>query len=243
MLAPRSPHTAGHRLALWMFVGILLGAGISAAGIGAVGSFSDAPRAAVGSFSTAASSPLRITGLSVNPNPVSQGSQFTVSVQVTGGAQPYSYGWNSVPGGCPIPGNISSWTCSLSSSGQYSVGVIVKDAGGNQTSAAQGFNVSSNNGNQNGKSGSSNGNGNGSNGFNLSAFGPFLVYGLIAAVVAFALLVALTVGVIVIAVVLSRRLPRQPRGSVVCASCQAAAPAGSKFCPSCAAPLTPPKQA
>lgn len=227
----------GRWIGLWMIVGILLGAGVSIAGVVR----EDHPWSALGSaVSPEGSGPLTINGLSVNPNPVSAGSQFTVNVQVSGGDPPYSYSWDSVPSGCPSPGNTPSWQCSISSPGEYMVGVNVADSGTNHTSASQNFNVTSSNGNGNGKSGSSNGNG--SNGFNLSAFGPFLFYGLVIGLIAFALLVALTVGVIMIAVVLSRRLPRPPRGGLVCASCQATAPPGSKFCPSCAAPLAPPKK-
>jgi hypothetical protein len=204
-----------------------------------------APLAIVPAAAPGASPPLTINGLVVSPNPVTAGSQFVVNVQVSGGVTPYTYGWNSIPGGCPMPGNRSSWQCTLSSPGEYLVAVNVADSGGNHASASQSFNVTSNNGNGgsggngNGKSGSSNGNN--SNGFNLSSFGPFLFYGLIAGVVAFGLLVALTVGVIAIAVILSRRLPRPPRGQLVCGKCQSAAPAGAKFCPACAAPLAPPK--
>jgi len=93
-----------------------------------------------------------------------------------------------------------------------------------------------------------NGNGNGSNshnsngsGFNLSSFGSFIIYALIAGIVGFALLVALTIGVIAIAVILARRLPRPPRGALVCGSCQGKAPAGSKFCPACGTAIPPAK--
>ncbi|HXQ79295.1 MAG: zinc ribbon domain-containing protein [Thermoplasmata archaeon] len=188
-----------------------------------------------------ANSPLTINSLTVSPDPVSEGSQFSVDVQVSGGQAPYIYNWGPVPGGCPNPGNTASWGCTISSSGEYSVGVNVGDSGSNHTSASRTFNVTSNGGSGNGGGKSGNSNGNGSNGFNLSSFGPFLLYGLIAGLVVFALLIILTVGVIAIAVILSRRLPRPPRGTLVCAKCQATAPAGSKFCPSCAAPLTPPK--
>jgi len=199
---------------------------------------SPAPRVAM---VPGANSPLAINSLNVNPNSVSESSPFTVDVQVSGGQTPYTYNWGPLPGGCPNPGNTASWGCTISSAGEYSVGVNVGDSGGNHTSASRTFNVTSNGGSGNGGGKSGNSNGNGSNGFNLSSFGPFLLYGLIAGIVGFALLVVLTVGVIAIAVILSRRLPRSPRGQIVCGKCQATAPAGSKYCPACAAPLTPPK--
>jgi len=191
---------------------------------------------------TASLSPLSVS-VSVSPQTVAEGSYFTVTAMVQGGNGPFTYNWNGIPGNCPMPGNVSSWSCSLDSSGNYMVGVTVTNTTGASGIGSQSFTVTSNggdgNGNGNGNGGSSS-NGNGSNGLNLSSFGPILVYGLIAGIIAFALLVALTVGVIMIAVTLSRRLPRQPRHGVVCASCHATAPAGSKFCPACAAPLPPP---
>jgi hypothetical protein len=189
---------------------------------------------------TASASPLSVS-VSVNPQTVDENSMFTVTATVSGGSGPFTYNWNSFPQGCPTPGNLSSWTCSLGSSGQYTVGVSVTNGAGASGSGSQSFTVTSNggngNGNGNGNGGSSSNNG---SGFNLSSFGPILVYGLIAGIIVFALLVALTVGVIMIAVTLSRRLPRIPRHGVVCASCHATAPGGSKFCPACAAPFPPP---
>jgi hypothetical protein len=220
---------------------VLLVGGFSFAGVGAA----HTARAFVGTgvaVAPSANPPLTINGLSVNPNPATQGSQFSVSVQVSGGLSPYNYNWNSVPGTCPAPGNSPSWQCSISSPGQYSVGVIVTDSGVNHTSASQSFTVSSNGGSGGGGGGSGSSKDNGSNGFNLSSFGPLLIYGLIAGIVGFVLLVALTVGVIMIAVILSRRLPHQPRGRLVCGKCGTRAPAGSKFCPACASPIAPPEK-
>jgi hypothetical protein len=194
------------------------------------------------STAPSASPPLAITSISISPNPVNAGSQFSVNAQVSGGVPPYNYNWNSIPGGCPSVGNSAGWQCTLSSAGEYSVGLSVTDSGVNHTTASQSFNVTNGNGNGNGGNGNGkNSNGNGSNGFNLSSFGPFLLYGLIAGLVAFALLVALTIGVIAIAVILARRLPRAPKGQLVCGSCKSTAPVGSKFCPACAAPFSAPK--
>ncbi len=239
-----SEHRVGRRVGSWVGVvvvsAVLLVGGFSLVGVVTAGAAHASPAARV-AIAPGANSPLTINSLTVSPNSVSPGSQFSVDVQVSGGVTPYTYNWGPLPGGCPNPGNTASWGCTLSSPGEYSVGVNVADSGGNHTTASRSFNVTSGGGGGSGggKSGSSNGNG--SNGFNLSSFGPLLFYGLIAGIISFALLVALTVGVIAIAVILSRRLPRPPRGNLVCGKCQAAAPAGSKFCPACAAPLTPPK--
>jgi membrane-bound inhibitor of C-type lysozyme len=188
---------------------------------------------------------LSLSGFSVQPNPVSQGSQFTVSVQVSGGLQPYSYGWGPMPPGCSA-GNTQSWSCSESQSGgPYVIGVHISDNSGQQLSAQRSVNVTCNggscgNGNHSGNNNNgNNSNGNGSGGFNLSSLGPFLIYGLIAGLIVFALLVTMTVALIMIAITLSRRLPRVPRHGIACPSCHAMAPPGAKFCPACSAPLMP----
>lgn len=222
----------GRQTMLWVgvcaVVGVLLMSGLVPSG------GRDAPRL------TASASPLSVT-LTVNPQTVSEGTMFTVTAMVSGGQGPFTFNWNNLPSGCSVPGNVSSWTCSLSSAGQYSVAVSVSNHSGATGSATQSFSVTSSGGNGNGNgNGGSSSNNNGSNAFNLSSFGPILVYGLIAGIIVFALLVALTVGVIMIAVTLSRRLPRIPRHGVVCPSCHATAPGGSKFCPACASPLPPP---
>jgi len=199
--------------------------------------------AAPGSTMGTAEASLQVA-ITVSPPTISAGTQFNVSAQVMNGAGPFTFDWAGVPNGCN-PQPMSWWLCTLSSPGQYSVSVTVTNGTGASGSATQGFSVTSNSGNGNGNQGNSNGNNNngnnGSNGFNLSAFGPLLFYGLIGGIIAFALLVALTVAVIIIAVTL-RRLPKPPKGGMVCSTCQATAPAGSKFCPSCAAPLGPPKK-
>jgi hypothetical protein len=182
----------------------------------------------------------------VAPPTVTVGTQFNVSAQVSGGIGPFTYVWSDVPSGCtaqPLPW----WLCTLDGPGNYSVSVTVTNGTGARGSATQGFTVTSNggsgngggNGNGNGNQGNSNNNNNnnGSNGFNLSSLGPFLFYGLVAGIIVFALLVALTVGVILIAVTLRRRLPPPPKGGRVCSACQSTAPADAKFCPACAAPL------
>jgi hypothetical protein len=188
------------------------------------------------------SGPLTITSFTVSPNPVTQGSSFSVNVQASGGAQPYNYAWNVFPPGCSA-GNGPSWSCTLGNTGSFPINVTVSDSGGNHTSQQVSLTVTSSggngNGNNNGNGSNNNNNNNGS--FNLSGLGNILAYALIGAIVSFALLIVLVVGVLITAVTVVRRLPKQPRGQWVCGACQAKAPAGSKFCPSCAAPLTPPK--
>ncbi|MGA9044514.1 MAG: hypothetical protein ACLPP2_07455 [Thermoplasmata archaeon] len=227
-------HRFGRRTVVWMGVFVVVGVLL----LGGLASSGGRPE----SLARAAASPLSVS-VTVSPQTVSESSMFTVTAVVSGGPGPFSYSWNTYPVQCPSPGNVSSWTCALDSSGQFTVGVSVTNAEGASGSGSQSFTVTSSGGNGNGNgngNGGSSSNGNGSNGLNLSSFGPILVYGLIAGIVVFALLIALTVGVIMIAVTLSRRLPRIPRHGVVCASCHATAPGGSKFCPACAAPLPPP---
>lgn len=185
--------------------------------------------------------------ITVSPSPATAGNPVTFTAQVSGGVGPYTFVWYNTPPGCNGAPE-ASWQCTISSPGNYMINVTVTDSAGDHGNASQTFTVTSNEGNGNGGSGNGNGNGNGShsngngsNGLNLSSFGPILVYGLIAGVIVFGLLVALTVGVIMIAVTL-RRLPKIPKGAVVCATCQATAPPGAKFCPACAAPLGPPKK-
>lgn len=215
-------------------VGVLLFIGLLASAGSAVGASGTSTGA--GSALAPANPPPLMVGIDVNPNPVSQNSQFEVSASVSGGVFPYTFSWSS-PNGCPTPGNTSSWSCSLGSTGNYPIGLVVTDSNGTRVSSSGSVTVTSG-----GNDGSGNGsNGNGSNGFNLSSFGPILLYGLIAGLVVFGLLVALTVGVFLIAVTL-RRLPRPPRGGLECGSCHATVPGASKFCPQCGASLTPAKQ-
>jgi len=225
-------HRSGRRARAWCGVCVVVA-------ILLVGGFASGPARA--SKLVVASSPSLTVSLSVSPQTPTQGSSFSISALASGGVPPYSYVWNGAPQGCNPQPN-PSIQCTISGSGQYSIGVTVTDQNGTQATNSQNFEVTSS-GNQGNGNGNNNGSGgNGSNGFNLSSFGPLLFYGLIAGLIGFVLLIALTVGVIMIAVILARRLPRQPRGKLVCGSCQAHAPAGSKFCPSCAAPLGPSKQ-
>jgi len=215
---------------LWLVVAVLV--------IGALPAVTARP----GTAEVAPAASLQVS-IVVSPPTVTVGTQFNVSAQVTGGNGPFSYVWSNVPSGCN-PQPTPWWLCTLNSQGQYSVSVTVTNGTGAQGSTTQSFSVTSNsgggNGNGNGNQGNSNGNSNGnngSNGFNLSSFGPLLLYGLLGGIIAFALLIALTVGVIMIAVTLRRRLPQPPKGGLVCPACQSAAPADAKFCPACAAPL------
>jgi len=229
----------GHHLGWHGGLGLVVGLVVAMIVIGALPSVSARPAS-----SQAAPEASLSVSISVNPPTVSAGTQFNVSAQVMSSQGPFTFDWTNVPAGCNAQ-PMSWWLCSLSNAGQYSVSVTVTNGTGVSGSATQGFSVtsSSGNGNGNGNGGNSNnnnGNSNGSNPFNLSSFGPLLFYGLIGGIIAFALLVALTVGVIIIAVTL-RRLPKPPKGGLVCPACHATAPAGSKFCPACAASLGPPK--
>lgn len=226
----RSGSRWGWKAGLWFVVAVLV--------IGALPIVSARP----GTGEAVATASLQVS-VNIAPPTVTAGTQFNVSAQVSGGAGPFSYDWTSVPSGCnPQPS--PWWYCTLTSPGTYSFSVTVSNSTGVQGSGTQSLTVTSDtgNGNGNGNQGNSNNGNNNSNGFNLSSLGPLLFYGLIAGVISFALLVALTVGVIMIAVTLSRRLPKSPKGGLVCSACQANAPADAKFCPACAAPLGPTKK-
>ncbi len=181
--------------------------------------------------------PLQITSFDIQPQTVTVGNSVSFNVQATGGDPPYSYSWSGLPNGCN-GGDQSSWSCSPGSSGTYSVNVQVSDSGGNQTQTSGSLTVQNS-----GNSGSgSNGNNSGGNLSNLfSGLGGFLELALVGALVSFFLLVALTIGVLIIAVTLARRLPKPVRHGATCPSCGVVAPPGARFCPSCAAALTPPK--
>jgi hypothetical protein len=192
-----------------------------------------------------ATTPPLTVAITISPPTVTQGVTVNITAHPSGGVPPYSYFWFNTPPGCS-PKPTPTWFCTEHQSGQFMVNVTVTDHNGTEANASQTFTVTSNNGGSGGN-GNGNGNGNGSkngnnnsNGLNLSSFGPILVYGLIAGIVVFALLVTMTVALVMIAITLSRRLPRIPRHGVVCGSCQASAPPGAKYCPTCAAPLTPP---
>lgn len=190
-------------------------------------------------FALGESSPssLQITNFNIQPQTVTVGNSVSFNVQVTGGDPPYSYSWSGLPNGCNSEDQ-SSWSCNPSSSGSFQVNVQVSDSGANQTQTSGSLNVQNS-----GNSGSgSNGNGSGGNLSNLfSGLGGFLEVALLGALVSFFLLVALTAGVLIIAIVLARRLPKPNRHGVHCSGCGTVAPPGARFCPACAAPLTPPK--
>lgn len=68
-----------------------------------------------------------ISSFSASPNPVSPGSETTLSVSVTGGTSPYSYSYTNLPTGC-TSADTSSLTCTPTSAGNYSVTVTVTDS-------------------------------------------------------------------------------------------------------------------
>lgn len=218
-------------IGLWVVAAGMLVAALPTPGVGGV-HVAGAKGGALLATSPALAPPLTVS-ISISPNPVTSGIQFSVNAAVSGGVSPYTYNWQTVPPGCSAPGNVPSWQCTLSQTGTSSIQVRVTDQNGTQVSNSQSVTVNSNGG------GGGGGKSNSSNGFNLSGLGGFLTYALIGAIVAFALLVALTVGVLAIAVILARRLPKQVkvRGGLVCPNCKASAAADAKFCPACGTPF------
>jgi len=224
-------------------VAVLIGAFV--AGPVSPGGFAGATGAAsIGSVSgtapLAGPPPLKITSLSVAPQTAYVGSSVSFSVQVNGGTTPYSYNWNTLPPGCS-PQPQASWQCSPSGTGQFNVTVQVFDVHGNQTQASRTLSVVNNGNGTGGNNKGGNGGNSSGNGLNLSGLGGMLQLVFIGALVAFGLLVALTIGVLVIAATLARRLPKTSKAALVCPSCQSAAAVGSKFCPACGAAMNPPK--
>ncbi|MFZ1023058.1 MAG: hypothetical protein WAN87_02860 [Thermoplasmata archaeon] len=195
---------------------------------------------------------LQITDFSFSPNTLAADTQTQGMVALSGGTPPFQLWFNNTAPGCgpssnPVMLSSSSlqFNCTPTSPGSYNVHLDALDSASppdkaSQTSTLTVTNNDNNSGNGNG-GGNSSKNNNNNSGFSLSSLGPYLTYAMIGAFVVFALLVALTVGVLVTAVTV-RRIPRQPKGGIVCGSCHDTAPAGSKFCPACAAPLAPTKK-
>ncbi len=97
-----------------------------------------------------------INSFTASPTSVSVGSPTTFSVQASGGTQPYTYSYLSLPPGCTSQ-NTASLSCTPSSSGNYTVQVTVTDASGHPASATTTLTVTS--GSTNNGSGSGGGNG------------------------------------------------------------------------------------
>ncbi len=67
-----------------------------------------------------------------SPNPVTQGSQVSFSISVTGGSGPFSFTYAGLPAGCANQ-NLSHFSCNPSSSGTFTVVVTVSNSYGSPT--------------------------------------------------------------------------------------------------------------
>jgi hypothetical protein len=76
---------------------------------------------------------LSISSFTSSSNPAYVNNPTTISVAVTGGASPYSYAYTGAPTGCTAS-TTSSWSCTPSAVGVYTMDVKVTDSGGNVTS-------------------------------------------------------------------------------------------------------------
>jgi hypothetical protein len=82
-----------------------------------------------------------ITSFTSSPSPAVQYSPTTFTVQVTGGAKPYSYAYTGLPTGCSSQDQ-ASFTCAPGASGSFTVHVTVTDAGSKSTSTTLALTVS-----------------------------------------------------------------------------------------------------
>ena len=145
---------------------------------------------------------------SFNPTTVNVNNPTQGSYSITGGTSPFTVWVNNTPPGCGPQTNpftsssaSSQFTCTPTSSGTYNVHLDVTDNVGNRGSASATLTVNSGSGN----GGNGNGNGTGSSGgFSLppELMSMMLLFG----AVFIGAIVALAAGVIVMAVLLSRRL-------------------------------------
>ncbi|MCI4317644.1 MAG: hypothetical protein L3J96_03825 [Thermoplasmata archaeon] len=183
--------------------------------------------------------------VSINPSSVTAGTSASFQASVSGGTPPYTYTWSGLPSGCNSNG-AASFSCSLSETGSYNVQVSVQDSTGAMASNSQFLSVtqSQSGGNHNGGGGSNN-----SSAFQLLPAG-FLSVILIGVLLFYVLLALIAGGVIAIAVVLARRLPKPNRSAPVagttamnavsgspCPACGATVPTTSRFCGACGKPI------
>lgn len=68
-----------------------------------------------------------ITSFAATPNPVTLGSSVNIAVTASGGTPPLSYAYTGLPAGCSTT-NASSFTCTPTATGAYSITVVVTDA-------------------------------------------------------------------------------------------------------------------
>ena len=183
--------------------------------------------------------------VSINPSSVTTGTSASFQASVSGGTPPYTYTWTGLPSGCNSNG-AASFSCSLSQTGSYNVQVSVQDSTGAMASNSQLLSVtqSQSGGNHNGGGG-----GNNSSAFQLLPSG-FLSILLVGVLLFYVLLALIAGGVIAIAVVLARRLPKPDRrtptaatatakavGESPCPACGATVPTTSRFCGACGKPI------
>ncbi|HKV90693.1 MAG TPA: hypothetical protein VJQ43_05810 [Thermoplasmata archaeon] len=168
------------------------------------------PRPATPPAAIAQSGTLLIQSFSYSPSPVSAGTSTQGMIQVSGGTPPYFVWLNNTPPGCAPPstpltmsGVSTSFSCNPSTPGSYTIHLDLLDSGAPVAKASQStsLTVNGNNHNTNG-SGNKNGGGNGSS---ILPSGLLTVVTLLA-VVFLGALVAVAVGVIALAAIVSRRL-------------------------------------
>jgi hypothetical protein len=82
--------------------------------------------------------PLTISAFGASPNPAFLNSVTTVSVTASGGQPPYTYNYTGLPPGCSA-GNVSSFSCTPTTVGNYTIILKLSDAGGNATRNAIGL--------------------------------------------------------------------------------------------------------
>jgi PKD repeat protein len=83
-----------------------------------------------------------VTNFVVNPSQTGVGSSVTFTVAVSGGVTPLSYSYSNLPPGCSTVDS-SSFSCTPSSAGTYTVGVRVTDAEGAQSNATASLTIDS----------------------------------------------------------------------------------------------------
>jgi len=69
--------------------------------------------------------PLRITGVTVTPNPAPLGSAVSFTYAVSGGQSPFHSDWSDLPAGCVAAQ--STFVCAMNSSGSFDIGLSVRD--------------------------------------------------------------------------------------------------------------------
>jgi YVTN family beta-propeller protein len=104
----------------------------------------DYPSGTVSVLSPAASSPgpLAIATFTASPTTIPLGGATFLNVSASGGSPPYTYSYTGLPAGCTSQ-DVTSLSCSPTSSGSSTVTVEVTDNVGNTVHAASTFTVSS----------------------------------------------------------------------------------------------------